>query len=1097
MTREAIDPDALARTLELLYAHIPNHYKRADHAARAAVPPQPAELAALVKVLAAPLAAVRQSVEELYADFFPDSADDAMLPVLAASIALELVFSDQEANRRDLRSAMARRRAKGTPAMLEAMARTLLDRQVATAEGWKAVMLAQDLNLIRPERVIPDLRPAAIAERDRGPLARVHRTLDPRPIGLQTGHVHPRHVVHWTFPTRLHPLRGAGCHQLPDGAADLRFAVDGANARSALRVRATGSDDRPGTDRVPDGLFAEDPGAWHGVEGRFTIRLTGLPAAAAPAPATGRASLRRRADAALAQMPVAVELLSTAGVQTSGPVELTVVAAPLAGGMPDMGSALELVTVTLDRTGLGPPSPGAGPLPAAPTLMLRLRPATPAVSRMVGETVLALTGGSRAALRAATDARLAEQGYLRGALLVRLPALRVTGPRWFHIAADGSLHEAALPGSAIPDRPLEGDQLPVRALVAAPVGPVWPPASETAARTPFAPALAAPGAAPVPLHGLTALRETGTAELPAGERCALVFALTFSAGLRSFEPMLRLRWSGSDPRTAEWEALDPNGAPLPAIDTAARFATLAGRLAEGHPDLALAVRFECERAGAILTPGEVAFSGCDGRVVLICLPECVADDVAPGPWPRGPGPLAAVSVPLEVATDGSTWRVGTNRLSRRSCGPAVPLLDPAVARRRVPAWRRLCPWDYESGGAVLDPTLPGRLDIDPRFGLFALAAADDLVPYPAGPLAVPPSLVTVDSQVGGTMDAGALPLDHGRVLNRPPRIPTRLVSASGHLGRHDPASLAALPLHRSLAEALAAIPPGTGAAEVVRIVDSAVYPSQSLLWPEGLMALTVEAAAGERPLVEIAPAPLGQPPPPAQGYGELNLTGLALRPVNGAATLALPAAQRVVLEFLSVYDPAMELTISLREAAGAERLSVSRCLLGPLAVAEPGQVMLADSALDAGGAAALALNAPRADVTMDRVTVRGSVEAGSVEVSDAILTGPLRAAELFRGCVRFSLIAPDSQTPRRHRVLSVDPAADRAISVPFLSLDPRDPAYLRLDPAGDERVLGGASNGGEPGVFNSVKLGEILRGVQQRLAEHTPAGLRTGLMLRH
>ena len=1096
MTRQAIDPDALARTLELLYAHIPNHYKRAAQAARAAKPYEPAELEALVKVLAAPLAAVRQSVEELYADFFPDSADDAMLPVLAASIALELVFADPEANRRDLRSAMARRRAKGTPAMLEAMARTLLDRQVASAEGWKAVMLAQDLNLIRRERVIPDLRPAAIAERDRGPLATVHRTLDPRPIGLQTGHVHPRHVVHWAFPTRLHPLRGAGCHRLPDGAADLRFAVDGANARSALRVRATGSDDRPGTDRVPDGLFAEDPGAWHGVEGRFTIRLTGLPAAAPPAPDTSRVSLRRRADAALAQMPIAVELLSTDGVQTSGPVELTVVAAPLAGGLPDMGSAQELVTVTLDRTGLGPPSTVAGPLPAEPTLMLRLQPAAPAVSRMVGETVLAFTGIGRAALRAATDARLAEQGYLRGALLVRLPTLRITGPRWFHIAADGSLHEAALPDSAIPDRPLDGDQLPVRALVSAPVGPVWPPASETAARTPFTPALAAPGAAPVPLHGLTALRETGTAELPPGERCALVFALTFSNGLRAFEPMLRLRWSGPDPRTAEWEVLDPNGAPLPAPANAARFAALAGFLAEGRPGLALAVRFECERAGAILTPGEVAFTGCDGRAVLICLPECVADDVAQGPWPRGPGPLAAASVPLEVATDGSTWRVGTNRLSRRSCGSAVPLLAPAVPRRRVPAWRRLCPWDNEGGGAVLDPTLPGRLDIDPRFGLFALADDDDLVPYPEGPLAVPP-MVTVDSQAGGTMDAGALPLDHGRVLNRPPRTPTRLVSASGHLGRHDPASLAALPLHRSLAEALAAIPPGTGEAEVVRIVDSAVYPAQALIWPEGLTALTVEAAPGERPLVEIDPAPPGQPPPPAQGYGELNLTGLALRPVNGAATLALPAAQRVVLEFLSVYDPALELTVSLREGAGAESVSVSRCLLGPLAVAEPGQVLLADSALDAGGAAALALNAPRADVTMDRVTVRGSVEAGAVEVSDAILTGPLRAAELFRGCVRFSLIAPGSQTPRRHQVLSVDQTTGRAIAAPFLSLDPRDPAYLRLDPAGDERVLGSASDGGEPGVFSSVKLGEILRGVRQRLAEHTPAGLRTGLLLRH
>lgn len=347
------------------------------------------------------------------------------------------------------------------------------------------------------------------------------------------------------------------------------------------------------------------------------------------------------------------------------------------------------------------------------------------------------------------------------------------------------------------------------------------------------------------------------------------------------------------------------------------------------------------------------------------------------------------------------------------------------------------------------------------------------------------------------MDAGALPLDHGRVLNRPPRTPTRLVSASGHLGRHDPASRAALPLHRSLTEALAAIPPGTGTAEVVQIVDSAVYPAQALVWPPGLSALTVEAAPGERPLVEIAPAPPGALPPPALGYDALTLTGLALRPVGGAAALALPPAQAVALEFLSVLDPALAVAVTLREAAGAERLNIRRCLLGPVRVAEPGQVVLGDSALDAGGAGALALDAPRAEVAMDRVTVLGRTEARSVEVSDTILTGPLRAAELFRGCIRFSLIAPGSETPRRHRVLSTDPATGRAITAPFLSLDPRDPAWLRLDPAGEARVLGAASDGGEPGVFNAARLGETLRGVRRRLAEHTPAGLRTGLVLRH
>lgn len=128
-----------------------------------------------------------------------------MLPALAASIGLDLVFRDAEANRRNLGAAMGWRRRKGTPLMLEEMARILSDRQVALAEGWKALILTQDLNLIRPERVMADLRPASTADRASGPLAGLMRLFDPRPIGPDSGHVHPRHLIHWAFPTQLHP----------------------------------------------------------------------------------------------------------------------------------------------------------------------------------------------------------------------------------------------------------------------------------------------------------------------------------------------------------------------------------------------------------------------------------------------------------------------------------------------------------------------------------------------------------------------------------------------------------------------------------------------------------------------------------------------------------------------------------------------------------------------------------------------------------------------------------------------------------------------------------------------------------------------------
>jgi hypothetical protein len=561
--------------------------------------------------------------------------------------------------------------------------------------------------------------------------------------------------------------------------------------------------------------------------------------------------------------------------------------------------------------------------------------------------------------------------------------------------------------------------------------------------------------------------------------------------------MLRLTWAGSDPRGAVWEGVDSAAQPLAAADLAARFRALAATLAEGRPDLALALRFESPVAGAVLTPGEVAFTAVDGRAVLIHLPQLAASETAQsnpngtGLWPRGPAPLARHSIGVQVGADGSTWLAGSNILLRRSLGQAVPLPGPRHIQRRELGWRRLCPWQNETPGNVLEPTRAGRLDIDPRFGLFALHTADGIVPHPGGPTPPPPP-VTVDMQVGATMEIGALPVDAARLLNCAPRNPTRLVSVSGHLGRSTDPALLALPLHRSLAEALLAMAASGLGEEVVRVVDSGFYLGQALVWPAGPARLTIEAAAGERPVIEVASSVPG-----AAGYAQFSLSGLALQtPGGAAAVLALPAAQQIELAFLSVFSAGLTLAVTLREAAGAERLTIRRAMLGPLRLADPGEIVIEDSILDAGAEASLVLDAARATLTLDRGTVIGRIEVGAVEISDAILAGQVFARERFAGCIRFSLLAPGGETPRKHRVLRTDPATGAALRAPFLSRDRRDAAYLRLDPNGDARLLTGASDGGEVGAFNAARLGELLRGLAVRLAEHTPAGLTTGVVPR-
>lgn len=1071
------DPDQLARTAALLYEHLPAHLKTADERAAGSTPPGEQELRNFVDILAAPLAVLRQSVEELQADFFVETAADAMLPLLAESIGLELVFREAEANRRDLAGAVARRRRKGTPAMLEEMARALSDRLVASNEGWKLVQITQDLNRLRLSRSTPDLRAPSVAERVNGPLESLAKSVDPRPISARSGRVHPRHLVHWGHLSLMYPLVGASAHRLPDGASDTRYAFDAENAWRALRTRATGADDPLRTDRVPEQFFAQTPGDWFAREGRFSVRIANLPAASSAVTAL-RTARTIVADAALYATSPTIELIDYQGERTSGSVELALMAVPLVGNLPDAAAAVLRASIELNLSGHSAAGP-AGAAAAAAIPMLRLMPSGGAASRFFAGAVLRITGGQVRSRRASAISELAQEGYRIGALYVRVPALRVTGARWFYIGVDGALHHAANVGAAGIDRAMDSpERLPSRAQVGPPVGPVWPESPATAERQPFFSPLAAPQAAPLVLHGGQALRATGLSLLPVGDTCALVFSLTFAALGRQFRPMLRLLWRGGDPSSAVWEPVQQDG--TPAADLTGRFAALAADIMAGGTDMALALRFESSQAGAIMTPCEIAFTSHDGRSVLIHAPELIANETDQT-WPRGPAPIAAHSTAVQLGQDGSTWTAGSNLLRRRALGSVVPLASPIAMQRRVPKWRRLCPWQNETLGERLDPVAPGRLDIDPRFGLFALAASEPPQQYPNGPVPQP-AAISVEMQVGATMALGALPLDHDRALARTPELPTRLVSSSGHLGPGADLARAGLTLHPTVGAAMQAVAANPLSREVIEVTDSRFYRAETLNWPTGPQSLVIRAATGTQPVIEIT----GSIPGGAQ-YDTLEITGVTLT-AAGPLVLALPPAQQVALHYVTVRRADLMLQPRLLELGGIEQLSVIRSVLGPLSLSDAGRLRVIDSIFDAGSdGLANAIVAERATLTMDRTTVLGGVRVERVDISDCILRHPVFAGERFSGCIRYSMLAARGQTPRKHRVLlDVLPR--------FVTFDRRDPAYLRLADSCDSRMLTGASDGGEMGAFNLARVAEIERAVSRRLAEHTSAGFKTGLI---
>lgn len=1112
------DDDVLEELARRLYEALPAMYRVPDEP-----PGGRGELRSLLEVLAGPLAVLRQSTRELHADLFIDTAHDRIVPYLAEMVGTRLVFPDAESNRRDVRGTVAWRRRKGTPAALEEMASELTGQSVVLQEGWKRIVLAQDLNLLRPERAAVDLRPAVVAEQVSGPLDALYHSVDVRPISATTGRRHPRHVAQWLHPTVTFPLREATAvdRSVPPDS-DVRYAIHPLGGRHPLRARRLAGDREPFVDRIGEQHFAAAPGRWFDRAGGFTIRVCSLPAGIAAAPDAERVPSARAASAQLGRGDVAITLLHrpTRGWRGGVGIELglaTVNAAGSGAWRPNPATFAARARIELDAGGVIGATTTGGPTPGGERVaLLRLAALGGAAGRFFPGVTLEIASAATGAAAAAAESELAREGFLAGVLHVRIPALEVAGERLLHVAADGSVYDAAQPGGALIDMPgSAGDRrLAEGALLAAGPGAAWPPLEPQAEPRMLNRVPAAPGRGPAVLHGAHALRRVadGFDALPAATACALAFAVQIEApGGARYRPFQRLSWTGEDPAGGSWTALDAAGAAVGAAGVAQEYAAVARLRADDPDGVALAVRFECADPAATLLPGEVAWSADDGTTLLVHLPQLAAAALAPPhPWPLQ-APLAVASAPVRVAEDGSTWAADSTAGRRASLGAVAPIAGAAGLRRRRVRWRLLCAWDREdrsaSPPAILEETAPGRLDIDVTHGLFAMAAGEPPQAWPPGPGAgPPPPSVTTDHEEGATMHVGARPAAREPVLDHRLARPTRLVARSGTLHPDAPVDWHDIPRYGSLQAALAAISarwqaltaadlaaagPAT-VAEVVQFEDSATYPAEAPVWPAApadpaarervRLELTIQAAERERPIVLVDPVQGWTAPAPAARYHALTLRGIALGG-EGWAGMTLPPAARVALALCSVLDAGNELVFADLES-GSE-VAVQRCETAGLVLAGAGVLNVADSIVDARPGTAL--RAPAGEVVLDRVSVGGDVAVRVLEASEVIFDDLVEVEDRFRGCVRYSRVTAGSTLPRVHRV-----AVDTPVRV--VSRNRRDAAWWRLRADCAPAISRGAESGSEMGAFGLTQLAERMAGFERRLGEFTPAGLVTGII---
>jgi hypothetical protein len=111
----------------------------------------------------------------------------------------------------------------------------------------------------------------------------------------------------------------------------------------------------------------------------------------------------------------------------------------------------------------------------------------------------------------------------------------------------------------------------------------------------------------------------------------------------------------------------------------------------------------------------------------------------------------------------------------------------------------------------------------------------------------------------------------------------------------------------------------------------------------------------------------------------------------------------------------------------------------------------------------LAIAVPGAELTIERSTLAMPVTGLRINATDILAQQPITVVDRQNGCVRFSILAPLSETPPIYRgeVLRVE-------NCWFTSRRFGDPGYFALSECAPEKVTRGAENGSELGAFSSL-----------------------------
>jgi hypothetical protein len=461
---------------------------------------------------------------------------------------------------------------------------------------------------------------------------------------------------------------------------------------------------------------------------------------------------------------------------------------------------------------------------------------------------------------------------------------------------------------------------------------------------------------------------------------------------------------------------------------------------------------------------------------------------------------------LFVADDGSTWYPPASaqienpldQPARAATGQVLPITGVWPLQYRGPVALDLC---RSERSALLRP---GELGIDPQLGRFALAPGDP---------AIGQGSLSVDYVEAFADRVGALTYD--RMLD-PQQHATRFVSQSGDADSALAANVAAAPVHRSVASALAAAADG----DIVEITDSATYPSvqPTTLADAAVRNLTIRAAAGQRPCLTFFSAP-GVPTSASfrvavvagsAAMDSFELNGLLID--GGPVVIERPIA-RLRLQACTL-DPRTGNSLLAFDANPNDRADylLFRCIAGGLRVgAGVARLTVVDSLIDQQQGLAIAglTNPPGSppssppgnlaqaatSVQLERVTVLGRIHCNVLSASESILDDVVLVEDRQSGCVRFSRYETGSALPRRYQCIPTEDqtahsaSSGRVLAPVFNSRWFGRPVYGQLAATCPEEILSASEQGAEIGAFCGALNPVRLNNLRIKLQEFMPAGL--------